>query len=83
MASGLPVAAYRSAAAAELVEHQRNGVVASPGDEGAYIEAALWMLADRERLQQLSQAARQSMLPRGWGGVVDCFERVAREAIDA
>ena len=83
MASGLPVAAYRSAAAAELVEHQRNGVVASPGDEGAYIEAALWMLADRERLQQLSQAARQSMLPRGWGGVVDSFERVAREAIDA
>lgn len=81
MASGLPVAAYRSAAAAELIEHGVNGAVASPGDEGAYVAAALALLADRTRLAQLSLAARQSMLPRNWAGVVASFEKVAREAI--
>jgi glycosyltransferase involved in cell wall biosynthesis len=81
MASGLPVAAYRSAAAAELVKHQENGTLASPGDEVAYIEAALWLAADRERLAQLSLAARQTMLPRNWAAVVKAFERVAHEAI--
>lgn len=81
MASALPVAAYRSAAAAELVAHRENGTLASPGDEAAYVEAALWLAADRERLTRLSRAARQTMLPRNWGAVVAAFEQVAREAI--
>ena len=80
MASGLPVAAYRSAAAAELVMHQENGVVASPGDEPAYIEAALWMLADRERLAKLSKSARNSVLARDWEGVLNVFEKLLWEA---
>jgi len=81
MASGLPVAAYRSAAAAELVKHQENGVVASPGDENAYLAAAQWMLEDRARLRSMALAARATMVPRSWAGVVECFEGVAREAI--
>ncbi len=81
MASGLPVVAYRSAAAAELVEHEQNGVVASPGDESAYIAAALWMLEADGRPAVLSAAARQAMLPRNWGRVVASFETVAREAL--
>lgn len=81
MASGLPVVAYRSAAAAELVEHEQNGVVASPGDESAYIAAALWMLEADGRPAALSAAARQAMLPRNWGRVVASFETVAREAL--
>ena len=83
MASGLPVVAYRSAAAAELVAHQENSAVASPGDESAYLEAALWMLADAKRLSRLADAARQTMLPHSWSGVVARFESVAREAIGA
>ncbi|MFZ2267448.1 MAG: glycosyltransferase family 1 protein [Azonexus sp.] len=81
MASGVPVVAYRSAAAAELVQHEENGMVASPGDEGAYVASALWGLADRERLQRLALAARQSMLNHGWAAVVAKFEHVVREAI--
>ena len=81
MASGLPVVAYRSAAAAELVEHEQNGVVASPGDESAYVAAALWMLEADGRPAALSAAARQAMLPRNWGRVVASFETVAREAL--
>ncbi len=81
MASGLPVVAYRSAAAAELIVPERNGQVASPGDERAFVEAGLWLLEDRERLGAISEQARRSMLPRSWQGVVASFEQVAREAI--
>jgi len=81
MASGLPVIAYRSAAAAELVVSEKNGMVASPGDERAYVDGALWMLDDAERLGKMAEAARQTMLPRSWSGVVEAFETVAREAM--
>jgi glycosyltransferase involved in cell wall biosynthesis len=81
MASGLPVLAYRSAAAAELISDRHNGAVASPGDEAAYIAAGLALLADRGRLAEVARAARATMLPRSWSGVVDSFESVLREAI--
>ncbi len=81
MASGLPVIAYRSAAAAELIVQQVNGMVASPGDERGYVDGALWMLEETLRLSDMAAAARRTMLPRNWGGVVDSFENVAREAI--
>jgi glycosyltransferase involved in cell wall biosynthesis len=82
MASGLPVVAYRCAAAAELIVHRYNGVVVCPGDEAAYIEAVLWLLADRQRRQQLGEMARASMLTRRWSDVVERFESVVGEAIE-
>jgi glycosyltransferase involved in cell wall biosynthesis len=81
MASGLPVIAYRSAAAAELIVSEKNGMVVSPGDERAYVDAAMWMLEDAARLGEMAEAARQTMLPRSWAGVVESFERVASEAM--
>ncbi len=83
MASGLPVIAYRSAAAAELIAQQKNGMVASPGDERGYVDGALWMLEEAERLGEMAEAARRTMLPRNWAGVVESFESVAREAMAA
>ena len=83
MASGVPVVAYRSAAAAELIVDRENGVVASPGDEAAFVEAALWALAQPGRLSGLAAAAHATMLPRSWAAVVAEFERVARAAIAA
>ncbi len=79
MASGLPVVAYRSAAAAELIVDGENGRLAPPGDEEAYIAAALATAAGP--LPELARTARRTMLPRSWASVVDSFERVAREAI--
>ncbi len=83
MASGLPVMAYRSAAAAELIADQANGRVVAPGDEQAYLEAALSLAVDPECLPAISRAARQSMLPRRWEQIIERFEWVAREAIEA
>lgn len=81
MASGVPVVAYRSAAAAELVLDSENGRVVAPGDEKAFVDAALWMLEDSARLSAIGRRARQDMLPRGWPDVVASFERAVREAL--
>ena len=83
MASGLPVLAYRSAAAAELIASGDNGLTVMPGDELAYIQGALEILADPGALRLMGQRARQTILPRSWERVVDAFEAVAREALGA
>lgn len=81
MASGLPVLAYRSAAAAELISDGANGQLVPPGDEAAYLAAALDLALSRKRLPELAAAARYTMLPRNWAHVVERFEMVAREAM--
>ncbi|HZX31272.1 MAG TPA: glycosyltransferase family 1 protein, partial [Rhodocyclaceae bacterium] len=81
MASGLPVLAYRSAAAAELVVNGANGLAAPPGDETAFVEAGVRLAAEPRHLPALGEAARQTILPRSWSAVVDRFEAVVREAV--
>lgn len=81
MASGVPVVAYRSAAAAELVVDRTNSRVTPPGDELAYNDAALWCLESEHRRAAMGRAAREAMLARSWSGVVASFEQVVREAI--
>lgn len=81
MASGVPVVAYRSAAAAELVIDRVNSTVVAPGDEKAFVEAALWSLEAPERLAKMGGRAREDMLVRNWPGVIAAFVQVAREAI--
>ena len=81
MASGLPVLAYRSAAAAELIIDGDNGWLVSPGDEEAYIRAAGRMAAMAEDWSRMGAAARESMLAHRWSAVVERFEAVVREAM--
>ena len=44
LASGLAVVAYDQAAAAQHIRHGYNGVLAMPGDEEAFCDAACWLL---------------------------------------
>ena len=81
MASGLPVLAYRSAAAAELVVDGVNGRLVASGDEAGFRQAALDLVAAPEALPVLGEAARQTMLGHHWSVVVERFERVVREAM--
>lgn len=83
MAAGCPVLAYRSAAAAELVCDGENGALVAPGDEAAYLARARALAADPAPLPTWGAAARQTLLPRSWSGVVARFEAVAREAMGA
>ncbi|MDE2439886.1 MAG: glycosyltransferase family 1 protein [Betaproteobacteria bacterium] len=81
MASGLPVLAYRSAAAAELIVDGENGRLVPPGDEAGYIDIAAGMAAATLNRERLGVAARQAMLPHRWSAVVERFEMVVREAL--
>jgi len=80
MASGLPVLAYRSAAAAELISSDMDGISVAPGDESAYLAAARALVADPQAASEMGRRARQSMLSRGWPAVIERFAAVAREA---
>jgi glycosyltransferase involved in cell wall biosynthesis len=82
MASGLPVLAYHSAAAAELIADGANGVSVTPGDAVAYGAAARRIAAaDPDWRRRLGAAARQTMLARGWEQVVARFEAVLNETV--
>jgi len=82
MASGLPVLAYRSAAAAELIVDGRNGISVVAGDDPAYIEAARRLAGGgRAWRRSLGEAARQTMLTQRWEEVVASFESALRETV--
>ena len=49
--------------------------------ERGYVEHPQRALDVAERLGEMAEAARQTMLPRSWAGVVETFENVAREAM--
>lgn len=73
-ASGLGVVAYDEAAAGLHIRHGYNGVLAMPGDEYAWIEAACWLLEDPETLRTLRLNARCHASRQSWPGIVEQFE---------
>jgi glycosyltransferase involved in cell wall biosynthesis len=80
MASGLAVVAYRSAAAAELIRDGFSGRTAPPGDEQAFVGAALGLALDDSLRRAVGQRARLDTESRGWPAVVERFEGVLRQA---
>ncbi|WP_460118032.1 glycosyltransferase family 4 protein [Pseudomonas sp. S2_C03] len=80
LASGLGVVAYDQAAAAQHIRHGYNGVLAMPGDEAAFCDAAVWLLEERETLRCVRLNARQHASRQGWGAIVEAFEGQLRGA---
>jgi len=60
MACGVPAIATRVGGVPELIDHGRNGMLFEIGDVAAMAEAAIALLSDPARLQQMSQAARRT-----------------------
>ncbi|WP_256262318.1 glycosyltransferase family 4 protein [Pseudomonas gingeri] len=83
LASGLAVVAYDEAAAAQHIRHGYNGVLAMPGDEEAFCDAACWLFEGRETLRNVRLNARQHASRQGWGAIVEQFEKQLRGACDA
>jgi len=83
LASGLGVVAYDEAAAAQHIRHGYNGVLAMPGDEEAFCDAACWLLEGRETLRNVRLNARQHASRQGWGTIVEQFEKQLRGACEA
>ena len=80
LASGLGVVAYDQAAAAQHIRHGYNGVLAMPGDEEAFCDAAAWLLEEREALRNVRLNARQHASRQGWATIIEQFEGQLRGA---
>ncbi|NBF02369.1 glycosyltransferase [Pseudomonas sp. Fl5BN2] len=80
LASGLAVVAYDQAAAAQHIRHGYNGVLAMPGDERAFCDAASWLLEEAETLRRVRLNARQHASRQGWAAVIEQFEDQLRSA---
>jgi glycosyltransferase involved in cell wall biosynthesis len=80
LASGLGVVAYDQAAAAQHIRHGYNGVLAMPGDEEAFCDAAAWLLEERETLRCVRLNARQHASRQGWAAIIEQFEGQLRGA---
>ncbi|WP_339449898.1 glycosyltransferase family 4 protein [Pseudomonas sp. EA_5y_Pfl2_R50] len=80
LASGLGVVAYDQAAAAQHIRHGYNGVLAMPGDEQAFCEAAAWLLEEEETLRCVRLNARQHASRQGWAAIIEQFESHLRGA---
>lgn len=83
MASGLPVVAFDSAAAGQLIAHGRNGLLAAGADLPAFVRAALPLAHDATLRASLGAAARETACRIDWRSVVIRFESIVSQVIDS
>ena len=81
MASGLPVLAYRHAAAARLIRHGENGLLAPLHDAAAFVALAEVLARDLAHARALGLAARQTALAQQWDAVIGQVEALMRRAL--
>ena len=78
LASGLAVVAYDLAAAKELIESGRNGVLVAAGDEFAFVNSATELAAQRSLCAEMRGIAVQSVSHLGWDAVYDSFLKILK-----
>jgi glycosyltransferase involved in cell wall biosynthesis len=74
MASGLAVAAYDCAAAAQLVRHAENGLIVPSGEREVFCAAAACLVAHPPAARAMGAQARVTARRLGWEGVVQAIE---------
>ena len=84
MASGRAVVASRTGGLADIVEHDKSGLLVEPGDARQLAEAILGLLRDPTRRERLGKAARERAAETfNWHRVAQMtrqvYESVARE----
>ena len=83
MASGLAVIAYDYAAAAEHIQHGRNGLVADLDRAAEFIALAVNLAGDPQRIAGLGRRARETAERIDWTAVHGEFESALRDVIAA
>ncbi|WP_439517266.1 glycosyltransferase family 4 protein [Hydrogenophaga sp.] len=66
LASGLPVLAFNTAAAADWVQHEGNGWLVAPKDEAAFVQAATGLAAQPGRIAHAAARARSEVAQIDW-----------------
>jgi glycosyltransferase involved in cell wall biosynthesis len=82
LASGLAVLAYGYAAAAELIRHGDNGLLAPWGDDEAFVRRATDLAASPELVGRLRQQARLSTQALDWGRICSQVEAIWYPLVD-
>jgi glycosyltransferase involved in cell wall biosynthesis len=70
MASGLPVVAFKHAAAGEIIRSGVNGMLAKSNDDTGFLEAALVLGLDKKARAVCAQGAREQALQFSWASIV-------------
>lgn len=83
MASGLAVVAFDYAAAAALIQHGRNGLLATFGDAREFSALAAGLAAGPAQTAALRVQAREAALAQDWTRVVRHLEEVLEAAAAA
>ena len=79
LAHGLPVILTENAGAADFVTHEQNGLVIQAGSTDAIAGSIQWCLDNRSRLQEMRQAAWQSVEGQGWDQYRQRIARCVRQ----
>lgn len=74
MASGLGVVSYAYAAAANLIEHNENGVLVDLNQPSLFIQSALALACDGSKLHHIRKQVAASVAHLDWDEVCDRFE---------
>lgn len=82
MASGLPVVAFRMAAAAELIRHGHNGMLADIGSRAGYVRAVLDLISRPGARRRIGANATESIAAFDWERIHDRLVMALREAIE-
>ncbi|MGK0673514.1 MAG: glycosyltransferase family 1 protein [Halothiobacillaceae bacterium] len=83
MASGLAVLAFDYAAARQLIDDERSGLVAPVGDEAVFLRQAIRLVEDDGWVARMRQAARERAKQQSWSSIVRQIESMWLEVIDA
>ena len=81
LASGLPVVAYRLAAAAEFIRHGDNGMLADPGASDQFVRAALDLVTRPQARGRAAAAAPGSVAALDWEHIHEQLVAALRDAI--
>jgi glycosyltransferase involved in cell wall biosynthesis len=82
MASGLPVVAYNYAAAAQLIRHGQNGMLASLDRSDEFTMHAAWLAMHPERARAMGEAARRTANENEWDRIVAQLEGMFASVLD-
>lgn len=82
MASGLAVLSYDKAAAKELIVNGKNGMVVAPGDELAFVNAAVELAQNATLQQSIRQAVVPSISHLSWEAIYSSFEETLCNVIE-
>ena len=76
LASGLAVLAFDHAAASDLIQHGRNGLLAPAGDADAFVRQAVSLVSSPDLIRQLREQAPAAVADRDWGRIAERMETV-------